>query len=136
MRRQALPLKTAGKVQEGRRSLRVVGENADCQRGSEASVSRSESLAERGAEMSRTQYRDDEGTLETTRGSGQGAALAVGVRPQRGDTTTRDDPTTGVWPIGLFSPAFIGGKLSVGYDLHEEGHINSWLNSRIRCPQN
>ena len=47
---------------------RVVGENADCQRDSKARVSRSESLAERGAEMTRTQYRGDEGTLETTRG--------------------------------------------------------------------
>jgi hypothetical protein len=103
----------------GEAVARVVGENADCQRDSKARVSRSESLAERGAEMTRTQYRGDEGTLEMTRGRGQGAALAVGVRSRSGDTTTRMTRRPGVWTIGLF----LQGKISpLDMASVEEGH--------------
>src|SRR5262245_50448266 len=56
----------------------------------EARVSRSESLAERGAEclgeQSEVRQRRNPGT---TKGSSQGAALAVGVRPRSGDAPTR-----------------------------------------------
>ncbi len=43
--------KADGEVQEKPAAARVGVEDADCQRGSEARVSRSESLAERGAEL-------------------------------------------------------------------------------------
>jgi hypothetical protein len=55
-------------------------------------------------------------------GESQGAALAVGGRPQRGETPTRMPRRLGVWPDGLFSPAFLGENQSVGHGLHEEGH--------------
>lgn len=67
-----------------------------------ARVSRSESLAERGTEVWTSEARShNEGTPADQRES-RGAALAVGVRPQRGDpdTLTR---RVGVWPNSLFS---------------------------------
>lgn len=107
-----------------------------------ARVSRRESLAERGAELpeERSDYwrRRHSGRRPRFGGDGgQSAALAVGVRPQRGDTDTLTR-RVGVWPNSLFS----GGtacvvpeeNLSVGHDLHEEGQI-SWLSPRARCPK-
>lgn len=117
--------------------------DADCQRGSEARVCRRQSLAERGAEARTSAARTRaEGTLadrpRVGGGGGQGAALAVGVRPQRG-RTRHDDPTNGGLAIQsvfrLASSARREENQSVGHGLHEEGHI-SWLDSRTRRPKN
>ena len=92
MRRQALPLwKVAGEVQENPATARVGGvEDADCQRGSERkSLPQAVSCRawRRGVdERSEITQRGHPGM---TAGNSQGAALAVGVRPQRGDAPTR-----------------------------------------------